>query len=273
MRVSRTRSPALEPQAQIGAQAQRRLDPVGLADSVPIRLSDVPPRPLPAPVVESGLAVDLDVDEAVEAAEDAEQDVLGLPVARGADIPLRAVVVVMPGSDQQHVAHLEPPGGRAPGRLQDHGSRQVATAGRDRPIHRPRAEPSRMTVEDRREDARPVHLRQRQPLDVPVRRHERADLAVGEQRVVGNRWKRTSAKGMSRSGPSPVGSSSSTRRLYFTCESRAVARRASARRMIPVIPVFRCAYATLGLQRFVTKPCSRMGSNYTQILYTGRRQC
>ena len=66
--------------------------------------------------------------------------------------------------------------------------------GRHRAIHRPRAEPSRVTVEDRRENARPVHLRQRQPLDVPVGRQERADLAIGEQCVVRNRRKRTSAK-------------------------------------------------------------------------------
>ena len=88
MRVSRMRSLPLEPQAQIGAQPQRQLDPVGLADGVPIGLADVPPRPLAAPVVESGLAVDFEVDEAVEAAEDAKQDVLGLPVARGADVPV-----------------------------------------------------------------------------------------------------------------------------------------------------------------------------------------
>ena len=87
---------------------------------------------------------------------------------RGRTAP-SAPVLVMPAPDQQHVANLEPPRGRAPCRLQDHRPRQVATAGRHRPVHRPRAEPSRVTVEDRREDARPVHLRQRQPLDVPAR--------------------------------------------------------------------------------------------------------
>ena len=97
-------------------------------------------------------------------------------------------------ADQEHVAHLEPAGRRAPCRFQDHGARQVAAAGRDRPVQRPRAKPPRMPVEDRREDARPVHLRQRQPLDVPARRDERADFTVREQRVIGNRRKRASAE-------------------------------------------------------------------------------
>src|SRR5215207_3176119 len=190
----RSRAMPLESHAQIGAKAQRRLDPLCLADGVPIRLSDVPPRSRAAAIVECGLAVDLDVDETVQAAEDAEQDVLGLTVARRADIPLRAVFVVTPRPDQQNVVHLEPAGGRAPRRLQDHRSRQVATTGRDGPVDRPDAKPPRVAVENRREDARPVHLRQRQPLDAPAGRDERADLAVGEQGVVRDRWKRTSAE-------------------------------------------------------------------------------
>jgi hypothetical protein len=51
-----------------------------------------------------------------------------------------------------------------------------------------------VTVEDGREDAGAVHLRQRQPLDVPARRHEGTHLAVGEQAVVGDRWKGTAAE-------------------------------------------------------------------------------
>src|SRR3712207_6940949 len=58
----------------------------------------------------------------------------------------------------------------------------------------PYAEPTRVAVEDRREGARPVHARQRKPLDVPARRDERAHLAVGQERVVANRWKWTSAE-------------------------------------------------------------------------------
>ena len=51
-----------------------------------------------------------------------------------------------------------------------------------------------MAVEDRREDARAVHPRQRQPLDVPARRDERADLAVRQQAVVGDRRERAAAE-------------------------------------------------------------------------------
>ena len=119
---------------------------------------------------------------------------LCLPVAGGADIPLRAVRVVMPGSDEQDVTHLEPPGGCAPCGLQNHGPGQVAASSRHRPVHRPGAKASRMPVEYRRKDRRPVHLGQRQPLDIPAGRHERAYLAVGQQSVVGDRWPRTSPK-------------------------------------------------------------------------------
>jgi hypothetical protein len=140
------------------------------------------------------LAVDLHIDETVRAPEDAKQGMLGRTVARRADIPVRAVLIVMPRPDEQNVVYLEPSGGRAPGRLQDHGSRQVATARRDRPVDGPGAQPARVAIEHRREDTWAVHLRQRQPLDVPARRDERADLAVGQQGVVSDRWKRTSTE-------------------------------------------------------------------------------
>ena len=89
----------------------------------------MPPASIAAAVVERRLAVELEIDEAVEAAEGAQQDVLGDAVARCADVPMRAVLV-LPGADQEHVAHLEPAGRRAPCRFQDHGARQVAAAGR-----------------------------------------------------------------------------------------------------------------------------------------------
>ena len=103
----RASSWSLESQAQIGAQAQGRVDSLAVADRVPVRVADVPPCPLRAPIVERRCTVDLQIDEAVQAVEDAEQDMLGLAVARGPDISVRTLVVVMPGSDQQHRHHLE----------------------------------------------------------------------------------------------------------------------------------------------------------------------
>ena len=146
-----------------------------------------------APIVECGLAVDLDVDEAVETTED-RQHTLGLVVTWSTDVPVRALLVVAPGPDQERVAHLEPPGRRGPRRLQDHGSGHVATARGNRPVTRPETEPTRVPVEDRREDARAVHPRERQPLDVPAGRYERTDLAVRQQRVVGDRRERAAAE-------------------------------------------------------------------------------
>ena len=84
------RPAALEPEPQIGAQPQRRLNPLRLADGVAVTVAYVPPASIAAAVVERRLAVELEIDEAVEAAEGAQQDVLGDAVARCADVPMRA---------------------------------------------------------------------------------------------------------------------------------------------------------------------------------------
>src|SRR6185437_3164860 len=140
------RPAALEPEPQIGTQPQRRLNALRLADGVAVTVAYVPPASIAAAVVERRLAVEFEIDEAVEASEGTQQDVLGDAVARCADVPMRAVLVV-PEADQEHVAHLEPAGRRAPCRFQDHGARQVAAAGRDHPVERARAKPPRMPVE------------------------------------------------------------------------------------------------------------------------------
>src|SRR5512133_3230953 len=62
---------ALKPEPQIGAQPQRRLNPLRLADGVAVTVAYVPPASIAAAVVERRLAVELEIDEAVEAAEGA----------------------------------------------------------------------------------------------------------------------------------------------------------------------------------------------------------
>ena len=47
-----------------------------------------------------------------------------------------------------------------------------------------------LAVEQAAEDARGVEARHAQPVDGPVRRHERARVAVGEEGVVGDRRER-----------------------------------------------------------------------------------
>src|SRR5690606_10608967 len=63
----------LEAEPQVGAQAQLEPLPLGRADAVAVPLAGVLPRAAAAAVVERRLAVELDVDEAVEAPEHPQQ--------------------------------------------------------------------------------------------------------------------------------------------------------------------------------------------------------
>jgi hypothetical protein len=56
-------------------------------------------------------------------------------------------------------------------------------------MHVGRADPETayVAVEDRAEHARRVELRQAQPLDVPAGSHQRGHLAIGQERVLGDR--------------------------------------------------------------------------------------
>ena len=162
------------------------------------RLAVAGPRVLPrdalAPVVHARLALHVHLDAAVDAAHRAQQDVVGVVVGRRAPVRVRALVVVVPRPDEQHVADDDPARARAPRRLEDHRPRQVALAGGHRGVDRGEPEGPGVAVEHRAEDRRAVEARQAQPLDVAARRHERADLAVGEERVVRDRREGASAQ-------------------------------------------------------------------------------
>ena len=71
---------------------------------------------------------------------------------------------------------------------------QVALARGHRGVDRGEPEGPGVAVEHRAEDRRAVEARQAHPLDVAARRHERAHLAVGEERVVRDRGIRASAQ-------------------------------------------------------------------------------
>ena len=70
---------------------------------------------------------------------------------------------------------------------------QVAARGRHLDVGGAEPEAAGVAVEDRAEHARRVEARQAEPLDVPVRRHERAGLAVGQEAVLGDRRERARA--------------------------------------------------------------------------------
>jgi hypothetical protein len=73
---------------------------------------------------------------------------------------MRALVLVVPGTDQKDVANDDPAAARAPARLEDVRTRQVAACGRDVDVSGGEAEAAGVTVEDRAEHARRVEARQ-----------------------------------------------------------------------------------------------------------------
>ena len=102
----------------------------------------------------------------------------------------------MPGADRERVGDDQPPGARHPGRLDDVRPGEVAAARRHRDVDRREAKAAGVAVEHLApEHARPVDARQAQPLDVAVRTDEGADLAIGEEAVLGDRWEVALADG------------------------------------------------------------------------------
>ena len=102
----------------------------------------------------------------------------------------RALALVVPRADEQHVADDDPAAARAPAGLQHHRARQVAPGSRHVHVGGAQPEGARVAVEHRAEHAGRVHPRQAHPLDVPAGRHQRRGLAVRQEAVVGDRGKR-----------------------------------------------------------------------------------
>ena len=112
------------------------------------------PGAVQAPVLEARLAVERDLDLAVHAADQPQQHVVGVVVRGRAAVRVRTLVLVVPGPDQEHVAHDDPAAARAPARL-DHGrAGEVAPCGRHLDVRRPEPERARVAVEDCAEHAR-----------------------------------------------------------------------------------------------------------------------
>ncbi len=183
------RARALEAEVEVGDQPQVEVA-VGDAGLV-VALLPVAPAAALAPVVEGRLAVERHLHLAVDAANGAQQHVVGVVVGRRAAVRVRAVVVVVPRTDQQDVAHDQPAAGRVPTRLEHHRAGQVAASGRDANVRRADAEQAGVAVEDRPEDARRVHARQTHPLDVAAGGDQGRRLAVGQEAIVGNRGEGT----------------------------------------------------------------------------------
>ena len=111
---------------------------------------------------------------------------LGFVVRRRPLMQGRHVAVVVPRADQQDIPHDDPPGRRAPARLEHHRAREVAPCRRHADIRRTEPEATRVPSQQCSEDTGRVHPWQAHPVDVTTRRHECRHLPVGEEAVVGD---------------------------------------------------------------------------------------
>ena len=187
-------APGLDAEVQVGGEAQLQVGVGRLGDRAVVVVAAVLPARAGQPVVEHRLAGQPELDLAVDAADGAQQDVVGVVVRRRARVRVGAVVLVVPRADQQRVAHDHPAALRAPARLEHHRPRQVAPARGDLDAGRAEPEPAGVAVQQRAEHARRVHPRQAHPLDAAVGRDERGRLAVRQEPVVGDRRERAPAE-------------------------------------------------------------------------------
>ncbi len=185
---------ALEPQPQVGRQRQLEVEVLRRGHRLVVAAVGVVPLDLPAPVVHHRHAVEVDLDLAVDAAQHPQQHVVGVVVGGRAPVRVRALVLVMPGADQQHVAHDHPAGARSPRRLQHHRAGEVAAPGGDRLVGRAEPEAARVAIEQRAEHRRAVHPRHAHPFDVAARRHQRRALGVRKECELGDRRERAAAQ-------------------------------------------------------------------------------
>ena len=188
--VPRGRKRPLDAEVQIRHEAQLDVAAVGLDDRLVVVLSGVAPHAAHGAVVECRLALEAHLHLAVDAADRAQEHVVGVVVGRRAPMRVRALAGVVPRADQERVADDDPPASRVPARLEDHRARQVPPRGRNPDVQWTKPEHARRAIENRAEHARRVHPRQAQPLDVAARGDERGGLAVGKEGVVGDRGER-----------------------------------------------------------------------------------
>ncbi len=140
-------------------------------------------------VVEGGLAHELDLDVAVEALDRPHEHVIGVVVGRRPRVR-RDGVLVIARPERQRVSHDGPARRRLPGRLEDVRPGHVGARRRMGDLERAEAEEAGLAVEEAAEDARRVEARNAQPVDRAVGSDERTRVAVGQERVVGDRRER-----------------------------------------------------------------------------------
>ena len=152
-----------------------------------------------ASVVEDRLAHHVDLDTSLQAEDRAHEHVVAVLVGGRARVR-RDLVLVVPRTHGQRVANHYPARGGVPGREQGVRAGLVDARRRDVDSERAQAEAPCLAVEQRAEDARRVEARHAEPVDRPVGRDQRAGVAVGQERVVGDRRERRGSGGALRQG-------------------------------------------------------------------------
>lgn len=185
--------PAFQPDAQVGGEPQRRVG-VGLlggaGDGLAVGVGGVLPGGADAVVVERRLAAHHQLDGAADAAHRAQQDVLGVPVHRGAAVGARASLQVVPGAHDQRVPYDQPSRVGLPGGFHDQAAGQVSAGRRDGHAVGSQPEMAGAAVQDRPEHARGVRSGHTHPFHRPGRRDQAGGFPVGQECVVGDRGKR-----------------------------------------------------------------------------------
>ena len=178
---------SFQTEADVGGQGEGQVQALRLDDGLGVAALGMPPAGVLAAVVEGRHAVQRELRLAVHAADRPQQHVLGVVVGGRPDVRASVRMVVLPRPHDQALPHHQPALATVPAGLEHHSPGQVAPVARHVHVVRAEPEPAGVPVQHRAEDARAVHLRQAHPLDRAARRHQRGDLAVGQERVVRDR--------------------------------------------------------------------------------------
>ncbi len=147
---------ALEPEVHVGDQLELEVHALRAGRRLVVTGAGVGPFGGEAAVVEDRFAVEVDLGPPLHAEDRPQQHVVGVVVGGGAPVSTRALLVVVPGPDAQHVADHHPPCARLPAGLQHQCARQVAHRAGHGHAGRPQSKAASVAVEHRAEHARRV---------------------------------------------------------------------------------------------------------------------
>ncbi len=157
---------SLEADVHVGGERELQLGARAHALGLAIGGAGVLPGAGRPAVVEARLTVERHLHLPVDAANQAQHHVIGVVVGGRAPVSVGAIVLVVPGTYEEHVSDDDPAAARAPARLEHVRSRQVAP--RRRHVHVRRSEPEHagVAIEYGAKNAGRVEPRQAEPLDV-----------------------------------------------------------------------------------------------------------